>query len=35
VALAGQPDALVVTDDGRLLVAGTTYEGADADAWIA
>ena len=34
-ALAGQPDALFMTDDGRLLAAGTTYEGADADAWIA
>jgi hypothetical protein len=34
-ALQGQPDALFMTDDGRLLVAGTAYEGADADAWIA
>ena len=34
-ALVGQPDALFMTDDGRLLVAGTTYQGADADAWIA
>jgi hypothetical protein len=34
-ALIGQPDALVMTDDGRLLAVGTTYEGADADAWVA
>lgn len=34
-ALDGQPDALVLTDDGRLAVAGTSYDGNDEDAWIA
>jgi hypothetical protein len=34
-ALIGQPDALVMTDDGRILAVGTTYEGVDADAWVA
>lgn len=35
-ALVGEPDALFMTDDGRLAAVGTTYEGdADADAWIA
>ena len=34
-ALVGEPDALVMTDDGRLLAVGTVYEGDDADAWAA
>jgi hypothetical protein len=34
-ALAGEPDAIAMTDDGRLLVVGTRFDGADADAWIA
>jgi len=34
-ALIGQLDALAMTDDGRLLAVGTTYEGVDADAWVA
>ena len=35
-ALAGQPDALVMTDRGQLAAVGTTYQGAgDADAWVA
>ena len=34
-ALVGQPDALVMTDDGRLLAVGTIFEGEDADAWAA
>ncbi len=35
-ALAGQADALAATDDGRLVVVGTTYDStSDADAWIA
>lgn len=34
-ALIGQPDALAMTDRGQLAVVGTTYDGVDADAWIA
>jgi hypothetical protein len=34
-AVAGQPDAVVMTDDGRLAAVGTTYQRNDGDAWIA
>jgi hypothetical protein len=34
-ALIGQPDAMFMTDRGQLAVVGTTYDGEDADAWIA
>jgi hypothetical protein len=34
-ALIGQPDAIFMTDRGQLAAAGTTYDGTDADVWIA
>ena len=34
-ALVGEPDAVFMTDRGHLVAVGTTYDGTDADAWIA